>query len=405
LNILITNIWLSNHGGTEVGVRDLAVAFHKRGIHVEVYSPELGVVADEIRDAGIHITDSVENLVLKPDVIHAQHFIPSMDAMIRFPDVPAVYFLHDRMHPADTPPKYHQVVKYMAVDYNCLDRLIADNGIDEKLTGVIYNWVDTDRFALRPSIAKKPVKALVFSNYATEENYYKILSEACSKLNIELDGIGFGFGNPIKDPENILHNYDIVFAKAKAAMEAMATGAGVILCDTRGLGEFVSRENFDHFRKFNFGMKTLTRLIDVDLVIEEIGKYNPAGILEAARLIRNQASFSVYVDEILKLYQAIIQEYQQRKNNNVNHEDILTIRQYFSLKNADFQKELRINKKLSESIDKLSYTIKEKEKINKYQEDVIQRQKRENIRLKSSWSFRIGRFLTAPAGIFHKFFK
>jgi hypothetical protein len=52
MNILITNIWLSNHGGTEVGVRDLAIAFHKRGLHVEVYSPELGEVADEIRDAG-----------------------------------------------------------------------------------------------------------------------------------------------------------------------------------------------------------------------------------------------------------------------------------------------------------------------------------------------------------------
>jgi glycosyltransferase involved in cell wall biosynthesis len=405
MNVLITNIWLSHHGGTEVVVRDLAIALHKRGAHVEVYSPELGAVADEIRNAGILIVDSTEDLIMKPDLIHAQHFIPAMDAMIRFPDVPAIYFLHDRTHPADTPPKYSQVVKYMAVDYNCLDRLIIDNGIDEKLTGVLYNWVDTDRFRMRSAISEKPAKALVFSNYATKENYFKILREACSKLDIELEGIGIGFGNPIKDPENILHQYDIVFAKAKAAMEALATGAGVILCDTRGLGEFVSRENFNHFRKFNFGMKTLVRPINVDLVIKEILKYNPDEILEAAGLMRNDASFSVYVDNILKLYHAEINNYYQRRNENRNIDDILTIQKYLSLKNSSFQKELKNKQNLSISIQKHTDSINLKEKINKEQNDMIQCLSRQNIQLKSSWSYRIGRFLTAPARFVYEFFR
>jgi glycosyltransferase involved in cell wall biosynthesis len=405
MNILITNIWLNYHGGTEVGVRDLAIALHKRGNHVEVYSPELGTVADEIRNAGILIVDSTDDLIMKPDLIQAQHFMPAMDAMIRFPGVPAIYFLHDRTHPSDTPPKYSQVVKYMAVDYNCLDRLIIDNGIDESLTGVIYNWVDTDRFRLRSAISEKPAKALVFSNYATEKNYFKILEEACSKLDLELEGIGVGFGNSIKDPENILHQYDIVFAKAKAAMEAMATGAGVILCDTRGLGEFVSRENFNHCRKFNFGMKTLVRPVDVDLVVEEIGKYRPDKILEAANLIRNNASFSVYIDDILKLYNAAINEYHQRRNEDKNIDDILTIQKYLSLKNSSFRREMKNKQNLSRSIEKLGVSINLKGEINKDQKNMILSLKRENIQLKNSWSYRIGRFITSPARIFYEFFK
>jgi hypothetical protein len=405
MNILITNIWLANHAGTEVGVRDLAIALKNRGNHVEVYSPELGAVADEIRIAGIHITDSTENLVLKPDVIHAQHFIPAMDAMIRFPDVPAVYFLHDRTHPADTPPKYSQVVKYMAVDYNCLDRLIIDNGIDEKLTGVLYNWVDTHRFRIRPVISQKPSKALVFSNYATKENYFKTLKDACSQLDIELEGIGHGFGNSIHDPENILPNYDIVFAKAKAAMEAMATGAGVILCDTRGLGEFVSGENFNYFRKFNFGMKTLVRPIDVNLVIQEISKYQPDEILKAANLIRNDASFSVYVDEMMKIYHTAIKDYQQKSEENKNCDEILTIQKYLSQKISSFQKELKNRLSLSNSLQKLTDSIGKSEKINRDQNEKIQRLSRENNQIKSSWSYRIGRFLTAPARYLFEFFK
>jgi DNA polymerase III delta prime subunit len=405
MNVLITNIWLNHHGGTEVGVRDLAIALHKRGIHVEVFSPELGAVADEIRNAGIYITDSTENLIQKPEVIHAQHFIPAMDAMIRFPDVPAIYFLHDRTHPADTPPKYGQIVKYMAVDYNCLDRLIIDNGIDEKLTGVLYNWVDTDRFRMRPVISEKPAKALVFSNYATKESYFKILKEACSKLDIELEGLGLGFGNSINDPEKILHEYDIVFAKAKAAMEALATGAGVILCDTRGLGEFVSRENFNHFRKFNFGMKTLIRPITIDLVTEEIGKYNPDEILEAARLIRNDASFSVYVDEILKLYHAAIKEYNQRRSENKNYDDTITIHKYLSQKTYALQKEIKNMQGKSNSLQKPADSIMKAEKINRDQNEIIQRLSKENIQLKSSLSYKIGRFLTAPARYLYELFK
>ena len=39
--------------------------------------------------------------------------------------------------------------------------------------------------------------------------------------------------------------YDIVFAKARAAIEAMAVGAAVIVCDFDGVGPMVSTENVD----------------------------------------------------------------------------------------------------------------------------------------------------------------
>ena len=178
MNILITNIWLVNYAGTEVYVRDLAIALKNRGIHVEVYSPDLGTVAAEIREAGILVTDSTEELVNKPDLIHAHHFIPTMDVIVRFPDTGVIYFLHDRTNIVDTPPKHRNIVKYMAVDYNCIDRLVIDNNIPVESTGVLYNWVDTSRFKLRETIHQKPKKALVFSNTANVDNYYKTIKEA-----------------------------------------------------------------------------------------------------------------------------------------------------------------------------------------------------------------------------------
>src|SRR5205823_2239178 len=125
------------------------------------------------------IVDSPEGLIRVPDIIHAHHFQPAVEAILKFPDIPVLYFLHDRLYPADAPPKHSQVMKYFAVDYNCLDRLIIDNGIAEKDTAVLYNWVDTSRFKLRQTFSKKPLKALVFSNYADKNNHFQIIQAAC----------------------------------------------------------------------------------------------------------------------------------------------------------------------------------------------------------------------------------
>ena len=50
-------------------------------------------------------------------------------------------------------------------------------------------------------------------------------------------------------PERVLGRYDIVFAKAKAAMEAMAVGAAVVLCDFGGVGPMVTWADFDRLRR------------------------------------------------------------------------------------------------------------------------------------------------------------
>ena len=397
MKILITNIWLEHHGGTEVGVRDLAIALNKNGIAVEVYTPLPGAVAAEIEQAGIHVANSVNDLRSKPDLIHGQHFQPTMDAIIEFPDVPVVYVLRDRTFPGDVPPKLNQVVKYVAVDYNCLDRLVIDNDIPDFKTMVIYNCVDTERFKMRSHIARKPQHAVIFSNYARKDNFYKPIREACDQMGIRLDVIGMGFGNELRDPENFLPKYDLVFAKAKAAMEALATGAGVILCDDRGLGEFVTSEKFQHFRKFNFGMKTLTRPVEVSLLKAEIDRYNAGEISRTSEMIREAASFKSYTQEFIKLYRTVIDEYHRRDQLTNKAEDLQVLVNYFSQKQTDAldaalkEQQLEMQKK-SEDIH--NQFLKTQNELQRIIQLIIH-----------SGSFRIGRFLTYPIRIIRRILK
>lgn len=423
MKILITNIWISMYSGTEVSVRDLSVALHRKGHHVEVFSPILGKVAEEIREAGIHITDQREKLREKPDIIHAKHYIPAMEAIAMFPDVPVIYFLHDRTHIIDSPPPYSGIVKYVAVDYNCLDRLIIDNGIPPERTDVLLNWVDTDKFRLRKHFSEQPKRALVFSNYAKKDNHYQIIKNACDQYGIELDVIGGGFGKNIKDPENQLQNYDIVFAKAKAAIEAMATGAAVILCDFRGLGEMVNTRNFDHFRQYNFGMKMLSNPVEEDSIIREIQKYDATETRKISRRIIKEADFGDYLLKITELYRDVIREYNSTEFIRNKEEDQRRIFEYLDLRQRlhgkvvkDLQLELnqrqqkiremnarlvKLHEQSKEPINHQGYDhqndkiLKSKNQLQLYHDHILNL-KKEISDLEHSFSYRLGRTLTYP---------
>jgi len=402
VNILITNIWLDHHAGTEVGVRDMALELHRRGHHVEVYSPELGEVAKEIRNSGVFITDRLEDLRATPDIIHAQHFVPAMDVMLQFPGVPAVYMLHDRTHPADHPPKMQQIRKYIAVDHNCLERLLIDNGIPQERTGVLYNYVDLNRFKVRENIAEKPRKALVFSNYAKKDNHFAIIEEACNQSGIPVDVLGKGFGKDVSDPESMIHEYDLVFAKAKAAMEAMSTGAGVITCDFRGLGGFVTPAEFDHFRMFNFGMRTLNRAIEVKSLVEEIRKYNMEDIIKVTRLIRKEADFKTYMDKLLQIYDQAIQDFIEQTAYFDHQEYHSTIQDYIRRKSSLIvENVLRGVYDPNEEREVISRETFSKIKVMAMENRAL---KNELKRKEKSLSYRLGSAITFPLRkVFHLF--
>jgi len=436
MNILLTNIELSNYAGTQKNVRDIAVSLKKRGHSVEIYSPYLGEISTEISQKGINVTDDPATLKLTPDLIHAHHYIPTMEVISLYPDVPVIYFLHDRTHIIDVPPQISTIVHYVAVDYNCLDRLLTDLRIPESSTDVLLNYVDIDCFRLRNTFSEKPLKALVFSNYANHKNYFATIKQACKNTGIELDGIGAGLEIFQKNPELILHNYDIVFAKAKAAIEALATGASVILCDFRGLGGMVNPTNFEYLRKFNFGMRTLTENIQVDLLENEIRKYNPHLSKETANLIRKEANLSNYIDQLEKKYKEVLHKFHAGEYLLNRQEDERIISEYLSIKtlavNNDhlnpYKKEnnrlrLELKKMQLKSEDSGKNLWKQKEKaihnesvINdllkqteNYRsriEEMTENENRlgrdvallikENVEIRKSVSFRLGFLLTFP---------
>lgn len=311
MKILFTNNALNFPAGTQVFIRDLAAGLQRRGNEVAVYTLQAGAFANDMRRQGIVVCEQLKDIPFVPDLIHAQHYQPALEAINFFPKTPAASFIHDRLSPQDMPPRHKRIMQYLTCDFNVYDRLVKDAAIPTAYVDVLLNWVDVSKFPLRTSWNERPRKALVFSNYARKDNYFVAVREACHMAGIPLDAIGRNMGNIVTDPGIVLCDYDIVFAKAKAAMEAMATGAAVIPCDFFGLGKMVSQENFAHYRRFNFGMKILSRPVKPYLILEEIRKYNAQEAMLVAGIIREDADFERYLDSIMFYYQRAVVRYQQ----------------------------------------------------------------------------------------------
>lgn len=310
MRILITNNAMAGRAGSELYVRDLAIALMKRGHQPIVYSTFLGDVAEELRRATIPVIDDLHALGSPPDIIHGQHHLDAVTAMLHFPLVPALYTCHGWLPWEELPPVLPSIRRHIAVDDLCRERLLTTPGIDPQRTEVLYNFADLERFKLRASLPQRPKSALVFSNYANSEASIAPIRNACLRAGIErVDVIGSGMGSAAAEPAELLGQYDLVFAKARAAIEAMASGCAVIVADQVGLASMVDTQNMAELRQLNFGVRTMQRSrLTEDAVFEELQRYNAQDARQVSLWMRQEADMDKAVERWLQIYRELLAE-------------------------------------------------------------------------------------------------
>jgi hypothetical protein len=310
LNILLTNGFISGNTGTEMYIYDLALRLLRLGHRPLVYSPQLGPLAHRLSAATIGVVNDLALIQQQPDIVHGHHSLTTLQALLHFPQVPAIYVCHDWNWVHDTPPKLPRIRRYIAVDETVRDRLILQEGIPESQVQVIYNGVDLDRFSSRLPLPDRPQKALAISNYLQAADA-DIISAACRQHDIPLDCVGAKLGGVHPRPEELLGQYDLVFAKARLAWEALAVGTAVVVCDTRGVGQLVTTKNLASLRRANFGRRLLQQPLDVQTLAQEITGYSPGDAAEVSRQIRASANLADRVGQLLDCYTKVIDEHRQ----------------------------------------------------------------------------------------------
>jgi hypothetical protein len=302
---LIATHSLTGLSGTDLYTRDLALALLRSGWLPVVYSKIAGRIADELRGATIPVVSELDALTAAPQIIHGHHHLETLACLSRFPNVPAIFVCHDALAWHSVPPLSPRIGAYVAVDRNCRDRMMLEHRIPEGSIRILSNAVELHRFRQRSVLPDRPRRALVFSNQAREDTWIAPIRRACQRRGIATDVIGIGSGHYAERPEDLLSAYDVIFGKARCALEALATGAAVIVCDSAGLAGMVTTANVDELRQLNFGVRTLTRPITNETVEQELARYDPRNVRAVSDKIRAVASVDLLAADFISLYEDV----------------------------------------------------------------------------------------------------
>ncbi len=306
LKILITNIRLDLRSGTEIVVRDFALRLSERQHEVTVYTPTIGGLAEELTSRGIPVVDNLLNVPYVPDVIHGHHTPSTAAAILAFPNTPAIWVCHDAKSWFDLPPRFSQVRRLFAVDETCKARLVESDGIPAGQIEILPNAVDLRCFQLRPfPPAAAPRRALSLVKHSGPET---LIAEACRQTELQFEAYGHGVAKPIDDVWRRCAAADIVFATARTALEAMATGAAVVLVDGRGFGGLVTTANFDLGRRLNFGLGMLKEQPTLAMLTDAIRAYNARDTAAVSQRIRQEADLDRMILQLEDIYISVIRE-------------------------------------------------------------------------------------------------
>ncbi|MBL8241153.1 MAG: glycosyltransferase [Bryobacterales bacterium] len=308
LRVLLTIQSMEGPAGGSLYVRDFAQELFRLGHHPVVYCLRLGALAAQVRHFGIPVCDSLDKLA-RPDIIHGNSPIETAAVLLRFPDVPAIFVCHGWDSPDALAPRFPNVMRYLAVSEISRDRLIFTDGVPEDRIAMHLNPVDLLRFPRRPPLPPRPARALFFSNTMSPESL-ALIRQACDEYGLPLDVLGEAAGYTGRpDPERILGTYDVVFARGRCALEAIAAGCAVILADSLGFGELITPENYQYLRIRNFGRRTYQLSVSAQSILAQLRRYDAALSSALTDLVREREGLAHAAMVLAGHYASVIDEF------------------------------------------------------------------------------------------------
>ncbi len=303
--VLFSNISLDQRSGTEMFLWDLVRPLSRRGIECAVYTPGAGDLAYAFRDYGVPVYTTPSAIEFDPDILHCQHLPVALCLLERFPGVPALFMVHDAKSPFDLALPLPRFARFVAVDEYCRERICVETGLGADDVSLVFNAVDIESFGRRLPLPEHPARAAIYTSHAPHSEHVRLVERVCAHLGIELTRIGHAAGHYTAEPHQLLQQFDLVFGKARCAMEAMAVGAAVILIGPEGVGEYVTPGRVAAMRRRNFG-RSLLHLPLTDAALKaQIARYSAPLSTAVCEVIRNCCGTEAMCDAMMDVYRVV----------------------------------------------------------------------------------------------------
>ncbi len=320
MRILLTNKQLVGETGTETVVRDLVVGLRRSGHTVVTYAPQVGRSAALIRATGSPVVTSVLEIAEAPDIIHGHHTAPTMAALARFPNVPAVFVCHDFSADHDDPPDHPRIRRYLYVRESLRGRLCDERGIDPAQTALWMNTVDLHRVGPSTPVPRVLRTAAIFAHPGTS-THIETLAQICQRNGIAFKGEALS--QPTPSPLEAIRGTDLVFASGIMAIEALAAGHAVVNADRFGVGGLVTYDRLEHFGKWNFAIGGLSLHPSLSGLDAELAGYDPIDAARVCDKIRSDWCIEKGVERLEMIYRDVLREAPRQSPADLETEGIV----------------------------------------------------------------------------------
>lgn len=254
MHIVIGTLALEQPGGTETYCLTIARELERLGHDVTIVASALGAMADHIAAEGLDVATSFAELPSCCDAILANDAISAGLLRERYPDNRIVYALHSSRFEVQTPPFEADVVQAIVVGSERFARHARSLALDAQVIRLTQP-IDILRFVPSTPPRSTPQRALIVSNYL-EGPRLDALLQTWEALGLECSLLGHSFGDKGRvtlDVRDEIVGADIVVAKARAALEAMACGKAVYVFDAFGGDGWVTPDSYPAMEADNFG--------------------------------------------------------------------------------------------------------------------------------------------------------
>ena len=307
VRILLTNIFLCDGSGTETLIRDLSLALRRRGHAVICYAPTIGRIGAEIRASGTPVVQSLISVAEAPDIIHGHHSGPTMTALARFRDAPAVFVCHDWSSVYDDPPLHPRIGRYLYVRHVLRERLVSEKNIPPERVQFWGNTVDFTRVDQPKVLPSRPRTAGAYCHVGMIP-YLSALADACAERDITFLGELLSEHGYRSHAERVLSRCDLVFASGRMAIEAIGAGCAVINADRFGIGGLVTNVKLDEFLAANFAIGGLSIPPSKTTFLQALDEYDASDAAVVTARVRRDCNIAAGAERLEAIYQKILDE-------------------------------------------------------------------------------------------------
>jgi hypothetical protein len=269
MDFVLANRILIHPGGTEVHLVTVGEQLMRLGHEVVLYAPELGPFADHARRRGLDVCGSLRELPEQCDVVFAQDGIVAYELAERYPEALSVFRICGDVYDFQLPPQLEGVVDLVVVLSGRYERLAAAIAVSVPVVRLRVP-VDVNRLVPLGPLRERVERAVLLGNYPARDD---LVQSAWGPAGVDVRRVGFT--DHAYDVAEAIADADVVVAKSRAALDAMACGRAVYVLDVFGGDGWVTPERYPALEADHFAGQATERVLDAASLAADLAGYSP----------------------------------------------------------------------------------------------------------------------------------